>query len=310
VTQFIFVISPKTHFLDLAGPDQVFFEAIYYQAPFELVYCSFAPQDAGTSSGLRFATLQHYSEVELKKGDYIFVPGMDLQVLSGIYAAEMPALFNWLSSSYTKGVNLCSVCTGTYLLAAAGLLHGKVCTTHWKHTRPLQRLYPTIKVQENVLFTERDGIFTSAGIASGIDLALHIVEKEMGSHFAHKVAREIVVYIRREGNHRQDSVFVDHRNHIHAGIHAVQDYLVDHLDEKNSLSELAARAHMSTRNFTRIFKKETGITIGDYIAMLRQEKIREMLKKPDMSRQQIARRVGLKSARQVSRLSKKQAMAG
>jgi transcriptional regulator GlxA family with amidase domain len=304
--QFIFLISPRTHILDLAGPDQVLNEAIFYKAPFEIHYCTYAADEAGTASGLRFANLKHYADIEPRGGDYIFVPGMDTEVLNSTENAVMKGLFNWLSTAYERGANLCSVCTGAFLLAKAGLLDGKTCTTHWKYTQRLQQQYPRLKVQENVLFTERDGIFTSAGIASGVDLALHIVEREMGAYFANKVAREIVVYIRREGGQAQQSVFMSYRNHIHAGIHAVQDHLVDHLDQKNSLPQLAELANMSTRNFTRIFKKETGIAVGDYITLLRKEKIGELLKNPDLSRAQLARQVGLGSERQLSRLMNSQ----
>lgn len=298
----IFVISPRTHLLDLAGPDQVFFEAIFFKAPFEIEYCSFAPEEAGTASGLRFANLRHYTELEPKKGDYIFIPGMDTDVIDHSHNRAMKDLFHWLSAAYTRGVRLCSICTGAFLLAAAGLLDGKICTTHWKYTRKLQSRYPRLKVQENVLFTEKDGLFTSAGIASGVDMALHIVEKEMGAHFTHKVAREIVVYIRRDGGQAQESIFLSYRNHLHAGIHTVQDWLVENLDRKATLPQLAEMAHMSTRNFTRIFRKETGVTIGEYLTTLRKEKIAELLKKPDLSRPQVAQQVGLKSARQVNRL--------
>ena len=298
----IFVISPRTHLLDLAGPDQVFFEAIFFKAPFEIEYCSFAPEEAGTASGLRFAALRHYTELEPKKGDYIFIPGMDTDVIDHSHNRAMKDLFHWLSAAYTRGVRLCSICTGAFLLAAAGLLDGKTCTTHWKYTRKLQSRYPRLKVQENVLFTEKDGLFTSAGIASGVDMALHIVEKEMGAHFTNKVAREIVVYIRRDGGQAQESIFLSYRNHLHAGIHTVQDWLVENLDRKATLPQLAEMAHMSTRNFTRIFRKETGVTIGEYLTMLRKEKIAELLKKPDLSRPQVAQQVGLKSARQVNRL--------
>lgn len=300
----VFVISPKTHFLDLAGPDQVFFESIFFKAPFELEYASFATEEAGTASGLRFTGLKHYKDLELKKGDYVFIPGMDTEVLTGQHSVSMKPLFNWLSARYEQGVNICSVCTGAFLLAASGLLNGKPCTTHWKYTNKLQRLFPKLKVQENVLFTEKDGVFTSAGVASGIDLALYIVEQEMGPYFANKVAREIVLYIRRDANESQQSVFLSYRNHIHAGVHTVQDWLVENLDKKTTLPQLARLANMSTRNFTRVFKKETDITIGDYIALLRQEKIKEMLKKPDLSRPQMARQLGLKSERQLSRLIK------
>lgn len=301
VKTIIFVVSPGTHFLDLAGPDQVFFEAVFYKAPFKLEYCSYATE-AGIASGLRFSNLKHYTELDVKKGDYIFIPGMNLDTIHHTSRQTMGELFAWLSSAHALGANLCSVCTGAFLLAAAGLLDNRLCTTHWKYTQRLQGDFPRVKVQENVLFTEKDGIFTSAGIASGIDLALHIVEKEMGPYFANKVAREVVVYIRRDGSHPQQSVFLSYRNHLHTGIHAVQDWLTENLDQKNALDHLAELAHMSTRNFTRIFKKETGITIGHYIALLRREKVTELMKKPDLSRRQIAQLVGLGSERQLSRI--------
>ena len=301
VKTIIFVVSPGTHFLDLAGPDQVFFEAVFYKAPFQLEYCSYATE-AGIASGLRFSNLKHYTELAVKKGDYIFIPGMNLDTIHQTSRQTMGDLFAWLSSAHALGANLCSVCTGAFLLAAAGLLDNRLCTTHWKYTQRLQEDFPRVKVQENVLFTEKDGIFTSAGIASGIDLALHIVEKEMGPYFANKVAREVVVYIRRDGSHPQQSVFLSYRNHLHTGIHAVQDWLTENLDQKNALDHLAELAHMSTRNFTRIFKKETGITIGHYIALLRREKVTELMKKPDLSRRQIAQLVGLGSERQLSRI--------
>lgn len=149
-TKFVFLISPKTHFLDLAGPDQVLFEAIFFKAPFELEYCSFAPEEAGVASGLRFSNLKHYTAVPLQKGDYIFTPGMDLEVLTGAHSPLIKGLFQWLSAQYDQGVNICSICTGAFLLAASGLLNGKPCTTHWKYTHKLQRLFPRLKVQENV----------------------------------------------------------------------------------------------------------------------------------------------------------------
>lgn len=303
--RFVFILSPRTHFLDLAGPDQVLHEAIFYQAPFEVRYGSYT-EDVSTSGGLHFCQLAHFSSFNLEKGDYIVVPGMDVAVLQQDYYHSLLPLMQWLSDQHAQGVNICSICTGAFVLARAGLLDGRSCTTHWKYTQVLQSRFPKVKVQENVLFTDKEGIFTSAGIASGIDLALHLVEKEMGSYFAYKVAREIVVYMRRDGQQQQQSVFLEYRNHLHSGIHAVQDQLAEHLDQKNTLSQLAAVAAMSTRNLTRIFKKETGITLGEYITLLRKARITELLKKPDLSRKQIAGNVGLESERQLGRLMRAQ----
>src|SRR5262249_35897584 len=132
--------------------------------------------------------------------------------------------------------------------------------------------------------------------------ALHIVEQQKGQWFAHKVAREMVVYNRRAGNHKQLSELLSFRNHIHTGIHAVQDWLQENLHKKVSLKVLAEMANMSNRNFTRIFKKETTLTVNEYITLLRKEKISRLLANPDITRIEIAKKCGLKSERQISRI--------
>jgi transcriptional regulator GlxA family with amidase domain len=300
-TKILFVISPRTHFLDFAGPDQVFHEAIFYKAPLEVEYSSYAGH-ATTSSGLTFEKLKDIEQTNYKSGDYIFIPGVDVStVLNGTNSAQQ-RLFKWLKKAHEEGVNICSVCTGAFLIAETGLLNERRCTTHWKYTSVLQKKYPNAVVEENVLYTEDCGIFCSAGIVSGIDLALYIVEKMYGEYFAYKVARELVVYTRRSGHEAQQSVFMKYRNHIHTGIHKVQDWLQEHIDKRNSLIDLAEMANMSDRNFTRIFKKETGLTVNEYITRLRKEKINELVKNPDLSRKQIAQQIGLKSERQLSRL--------
>ena len=165
-------------------------------------------------------------------------------------------------------------------------------------------MYPGAKVQENVLYTDDNGIYTSAGIASGIDMALYILEKLYGTYFAHKVAREIVIYSRRNGSQAQQSELLNYRNHIHSGIHKVQDWLQENLHRSSTLEDLADIANMSPRNFTRVFKKETSLTVNNYITVLRKEKISQLLRNPDLTRKQIAKKCGLKSERQISRILK------
>lgn len=300
-TKIIFLILPKTHIMDLAGPDQVFLEAIGYNAHMSVEYCSITPR-LHTSSELPFGPLKHFSKMSYSAGDFIIIPGAELSLLQSKEFKTNKTMFEWLRSAYAQGVNLCSVCSGAFVLAEAGLLNGKRCTTHWKRTGELQERYPKALVQENILYTMQDRIYTSAGIASGVDMALAIVELLEGARFAHKVAREMVIYTRRNGDQKQQSEFMMHRNHIHAGIHTVQDHLDAHLNERASLFDLAEIACMSARNFTRIFKKETGVTVNEYLTMLRKERISQLLKNPDVTRRQIARQCGLKSERQVNRL--------
>ena len=300
-TKIIFLVLPHVHLMDLAGPDQVFFESIDIGADFELEYCSYTAGLA-TSAGLPFEKIKHFSKVKVKSGDFVIVPGADLHFIQSKAFKKEKEIFSWLNTCHELGAKISSVCSGAFVLAESGLLDGKSCTTHWKRTKELQEHYPKLRVIENVLFTEEDGVYTSAGIASGIDMALHIVEQIKGEYFAHKVAREIVIYNRRKGNQTQQTVFTDYRNHIHAGIHMVQDWLQENLDKKASLTELAEIASMSDRNLTRIFKKETGLTVNEFTNLLRKEKVHNLLKQPDLSRSQIAGKVGLKSERQLSRI--------
>lgn len=298
---FAFLILPQLHILDLAGPDQTLHEAIEYGADFNISYCSLE-NNVVTTAGLPIGNTVHYLDIQLNKGDYLFIPGSNAAYLTSPIFKENKPLFQWLVQCYQKGINLCSICAGAFVLAEAGLLNGIACTTHFKKTSDLQAMYPKTKVVENILFTDQNGIYTSAGIVSGIDLTLHIIEKLKGSHFAHLVARELVVYNRRNGSSTQQSEFLQYRTHIHAGIHKVQDWIFENIQQKTSLITLAEIANMSERNFTRIFKKETGITVNEYTNVIRKEKIKELMKNPDLSRIEIANRVGLASEKQLGRI--------
>ena len=301
--KFIFLVLPHVHLMDLAGPDQVIYGAIEYGADFSIDYCS-VEESLNTSAGLPIGKLKHFSEVSLYKGDFLVIPGAETDYLLSNHFTEKKDLFTWLNKQYSNCVNICSICTGAFALASSGLLDGIPSTTHFSKTKHLQKQYPALKVNENVLFTQYKGIYTSAGITSGIDMFLHIVEELKGDYFAHLIARELVVYNRRTASHNQQSELLSFRNHIHAGIHNVQDWLHNNLHKKTNLFDLAETANMSARNFTRIFKKETGITVNEYITLLRKNKIKELIKNPDISREQIAGKCGLKSVRQLSRIMK------
>jgi transcriptional regulator GlxA family with amidase domain len=300
-TQIIFLILPQVHLLDLAGPDQVMLEARDYGANISIHYCSIQPT-LTTSNHLPFGKLDHFSNIKVKKGDFVIIPGSETNYLLSAELNKETALLEWLKKSHEKQVNLCSICTGAYILAAAGLLDNRKCTTHWKHTSRLKQRAPKANVIDNILFTEQDGIYTSAGVTAGIDLAMHIVNKLTDENTTYKVARELVVYLRRQGNDSQQSVFMNYRNHMHSNIHKLQDWIQANINEKHSLTDFAEIANMSSRNLTRIFKKETGITINEFVTLIRKDKIKELLKNPDITREQIARQCGLKSERQIIRI--------
>ncbi|MFT3908289.1 MAG: DJ-1/PfpI family protein [Ferruginibacter sp.] len=302
-TRIIFLVLPHTHLLDLAGPDQVFYEAIDQGASISIEYCSIE-RSVSTSSHLGIGPLKNFSKVKITADDYVFIPGAETKWLTSRSIPFEKEVGKWLAEGYRMGAHICSICTGAFFLARLGLLNGKKCTTHWRKTAELKQRYPLIILQEDILFTEDERIFTSAGVTAGIDMTLFIIAKIKDENFSFKVARDLVVYARRKGNESQQSVYMNYRNHIHSGIHKVQDHLLENIQKKLTLVNLSEIAFMSSRNLTRIFKKETGITINEYISLLRKEHLQKLVLNPDITRKQMATYCGLKSERQVIRLLK------
>jgi transcriptional regulator GlxA family with amidase domain len=300
--QIVFVVPPFVHLLDLTGPVQVFYEAGSYDQPYRLTYCSY--QTSLTSSaGLSFSQVLPFQEVSVQAGDFIFLPGLEMEYLrSSQFRHDGQAFFEWLRQQYSRGVRLCSVCTGAFILAQAGLLDGKKCTTHWKRLEELQQRYPLLATQPDRLFVKEAGIYSSAGVTAGIDLALYLLEERHGALFATQVARELVVYLRRGESHSQKSVYLQYRNHLNSTIHRLQDWLIANLSRKATLEDLAETARMSARNLTRTFRKQTGITIQAYTNLLRLELAQTLSHNPDLTQEAIAAECGFQDARQLRRL--------
>ncbi|MFY7998096.1 MAG: GlxA family transcriptional regulator [Candidatus Kapaibacteriota bacterium] len=296
-----FVLPPFVHLLDLAGPMQVFQEAGMYGQPYDIRWCCYE-RDFTSSVGLGFAESAWFEDVTLESGEYVFIPGVLSSHLHSTPVAGNKRFYKWLRERYAKGAIVCSVCAGAFTLGYAGLLDGKRCTSHWRLVDDLQRTFPSAHVQPDVLFVNDERIYTSAGISAGIDLALYILEERHGALLAHNVARELVVYHRRSGLQKQTSVYLDYRNHVHVGIHKVQDWIIEHLDTAPSLEQLAEIATMSIRHLTRIFRQVTGISINTYITLIRCEVARGLMNNPEYSMETIAERCGLQSVRQLRRI--------
>ncbi|NOT38574.1 MAG: AraC family transcriptional regulator [Saprospiraceae bacterium] len=299
----IFLIQQHTNLLDVAGASQVFGEAKEYGIDLEIVFTSLET-NIKSGVGLPLGKITNFSNINLSEGDILFIISTDIQyIMSDKY--RVPHKFiEWIKNAYNNNVKICAICNGAFLLAKTGLLDGRKCTTHWKRTKELQTLFPKLDVQENVIFVEDTGIITSAGGTSGVDVSLHLLATLQNDYFAHKVARELVVYQRRNGSDAQLSILLESRNHMHKGIHKVQDFVQSNLHKKVNLNKLSGIANMSYRNFCRIFKKETDLTTIQYINMVRKDRINNLIKNKDLSRKQIANLVGLESERQVSRLIK------
>lgn len=289
----IFVSFDGFEILDAAGPLQAFHEANSFGARYELEHCGHAIS-ARTAQGLLVSDLKPLPSLNEK--DIVIVPGYP------VMAAKAPRpVVSWLKGVYAKGAQVCSVCTGAFVLAEAGILNGRQCTTHWKRVAELQQRYPLAKVLADRLYVEDGGVITSAGIASGIDMALALIEKDHGPRVTAKVAREMVVYLRRDASHSQQSAYLDYRTHLHPGIHVVQDWLTNHLTEKAALQQLASVAGMSIRNLTRTFREATGISIQEYRQQLRLEYARTLLHDPSLSLEAVGSRSGLGGERQLRR---------
>ena len=270
----IFFIFDSVHLLDLAGAVTVFYESGCCGKNYDMRYVS-PYTNPGTSSGLGFTNVEPLSSVTVNTDDIVIVAGMEIKKWN---RADDHLWIPWLQAAAATGATISSICTAAFALAAAGLLNGHNCTTHWAWTTALQQEYPLLKVIENKLFVQSGRIFTSAGIATGIDLALYLIEEQHGAAFACIVAKDMVVYMRRDGTEAQNSIYLQSRQHINHHIHQVQDHITKHLRHKLTIEELAELVFISPRNLTRLFKSATGITIGQYIQSLRQEKAKHLLK--------------------------------
>ncbi len=289
-----FLMVPQVHVLDLAGPMQVFYEANGFGAVYEIHSCAEKPT-LRTAQGLTLAGLEPLPEI--RRGDIVLVPGLDSTLLPVLKA---PA--RWLRSVEPAGGTIGSICTGAFVLGHAGLLNGRQCTTHWKVTPLLQTLFPRARVVRDRLFVRDRSLITSAGVAAGIDMALSMVEGEHGPLLVSKVAREMVVYLRRRGESPQQSVFLDDRTHVHTGIHKVQDWLLSHMEQKPTIDRLAEVAGMSPRNLTRVFKQATGITLKVYATRIRLEMAANLLRNPEYTMERVAAECGFGDSRQLRRL--------
>jgi len=291
----IFLLLPEVEILDLAGPLQAFHEANRARQRYSVHLCAMEKK-IRSDQGLWLSDLEPLPLVA--PGDLVIVPGMPYRATEHI---DRNAI-RWLKIAHAAGAHLASICTGAFVLGEAGLLDDRRCTTHWSRTNELQRRFPRAKLLTNRLFVTDGEVTTSAGIASGIDMTLALIERVDGPLAAAEVAREMVVYIRRDGSDAQQSVYLDYRSHLHPGIHRVQDRLMHEPARRYTLEELAELASMSPRHLTRLFRQTTGISVHDYATRIRLELARTLLHDPTQTMEAIAIRCGFDSARQFRRV--------
>jgi transcriptional regulator GlxA family with amidase domain len=296
-TKVVFFLVPKLHLLDLAGPAQAFSTANDLGYGYDLYYVAEAAEIT-TAQGVPIMARLDWPD--LGPADLIVVPGWRSPKLS----PQTPigaATKQRLRSHHAAGGQVASVCSGADALGAAGLLDGRRYTTHHDLTDQLAARYPRASIVRDVLYVVDDRVITSAGIASGIDLALHLIAIERGAEAAARVAREMVVYARRNGDEPQDSAMLRHRDHLSDLAHRVQDVIDGRYAEQLRLSDLADGTGVSERTVTRVFSRATGLTPLRYQQLLRLERAEHLIGH-GATVEAAARAVGFEDARMLRRL--------
>ncbi|RXM53292.1 MULTISPECIES: GlxA family transcriptional regulator [unclassified Chryseobacterium] len=299
------LVLPQVQLLDIAGPCDVFTAANLFlpdDDKFGLKYkihlISGTPDKIiYSSSGIPLPCNHTIYDIDFPI-DTLLVAGTDLGTLDDIN----PDLYSYLQSILGKIRRLGSVCVGAFVLAKAGLLEGKQVTTHWKYADILQRTYPDLNVNVNPFFIKDQGIYTSGGVSSGIDLALALLEEDLGKPIASEVAKHLVLHLKRQGVQSQFGNAISDYEMLSPLTKQIRDLLKDKLSQSVSIEFMAESVHMSVRNFSRVFLKESGMTPGKFLEKMRLDQAKNMLEYTDMSMDMIAEKCGFSNAVSLRRL--------
>ncbi|WP_392958820.1 GlxA family transcriptional regulator [Streptomyces sp. LN245] len=276
--------------LDITGPIEVFDIANRLLDPGAFPYrIELVSADAPlvrTSSGVSVGA----QPLEAGQGpvDTLLVPGG----WSVGEALRDQALVSWIGAAAARSRRVASVCGGSFLLAEAGLLDGRRATTHWAYSETMARRYPAVTVDAEPIFVWDGPFVTSAGVSTGIDMALALVEADHGAALALETARFLVLFLKRHGGQSQFSAMLDAQLADHPPIRTAQEWILENLHNPLPVAEMAERANMSPRNFARVFRREVGTTPGQYVQRTRIARARELLETTDLPIGQIAGRCG------------------
>ncbi len=293
----VIVTFPGLQPLDVVGPAEVFAGAsdlaatwadgVATDPAYEVeVVAESSEALTGRTSGYSILPARTISQCRGRIDTLIIAGG------TGVLEAEKSKpLVEWIRKAAGRSRRVASVCSGSLLLAATGLLDGHRATSHWASCSELSRRYPEVEVDPDPIFVQDGRIWTSAGVTAGMDLSLALVAEDLGEEVALEVARWLVLFLRRPGGQAQFSSHVS-KPASRPGIRNVQLWMADHLDSDLRVEALADRAGMSPRNFARAFRRETGMTPAAYVETLRLERARQLLEGPPDPIDQIAIRCG------------------
>lgn len=289
--------------LDVTGPIEVFAAAALLKKmenpsaapPYRVEILAAQPGPVQMGSGIRLVAERGFPSVR---------SGIDTLIVSGgdvFAAAGDMRLRQWLRTMAPRVRRLASVCSGSFILAEAGLLDGRRATTHWLGVDLMRQRYAQIAVDPDAIFVRDGHVYTSAGVTAGIDLALAMVEEDLGHALALEVARRLVVFLKRPGGQSQFSSHLAAQAKPVGVLKDVPEWILDHLSSDLSVERLAARAGMSPRNFARVFTREMGTTPAKFVERARVDAARRGMEDGGLSLEDIAGRAGFSSAEHMRR---------
>jgi transcriptional regulator GlxA family with amidase domain len=300
-----FVIYPDCEILDVCGP----FEAFWFadrmlgllgrtQEPsYQLLVLGAAPGPIRTMSGMEVVATHRYGDITDRLDTLVVVGGLGCEE-----ASKDRDLVEWVRSIAPKARRVASICSGAFILAAAGLLHHRRVTTHWMYSDLLAKTYPSIEVDANLIFARDGNIYTSGGITTGIDLALALVEEDLGPEVMLGVSRALIVYPKRPGGQSQ---FRGHTSPLEKPMRPdfseLQAWMLAHPEADLSVSALADRMAMSPRNFSRLFHSETGLAPAEFAERARADAARYKLEQTLLPVETIAEECGFGNAERMRR---------
>lgn len=300
-----FIMLPNVLSLDVSGPA----ETLRLAGQFRLHYISPLPQIT-CSIGMTLSQLQPLPE-RLEDNAILVIPGVSTSPGDVNHQATEQAR-RWLATLQPdlqqQRITLVCVCSGALLAAQAGLLDNHQCTTHHDVIERLRQQAPTALVKENRIFVEDRSIYTSAGITAGIDLALHLINRQCGATRAMEIAREMVVYFRRSGDDPQLSPWLRYRNHLHPAVHRAQDVMAAEPEAEWSVPQVAEKAHVSSRHLARLFRSHVGISVREYHEQLRLAVAQQRLQQ-GYGLEKAALAAGFSSGRQLRRAQQRSSMS-
>jgi transcriptional regulator GlxA family with amidase domain len=281
---------PRFQMLDVAGPADVFAEAsrqLGQPRAYQVQVIGAQPGLLASSNGLRLAV---DSTVATHRRP------IDILLVAGSPRVEDMAgdtqLHDWLRRQARTVQRYGSVCTGAFVMGAAGLLDGKRVATHWNSTARLAAEYPNACVEADAIHVKDGRLFTSAGVTAGMDLALAMVEEDHGRELALRVARELVMFLKRPGGQSQFSAHLAAQTSERSSVRQVQDHVLANLRQDLSVPALASRAGMSERTFARVFRSETGTTPAEFVEKARIDAARRLAEESDAPAKRLAAAVG------------------